>query len=244
MRFYVSPEFIFKDKNVIEVRDKKELHHIRDVMRLTRDTGVTIFDGLGMEYSGKIKDIRRDLIVVEIEKASRVKTDKSFHVTLYQAIAKKNNMDFIIEKAVELGVDAINPIITKRTIPDIKEKADKKRDRWQRITRAASKQCGRTTLPDVGEVKDLQAALSESKKSDIRIFAAMDKDAMPLRHVLRPDAKTISVFVGPEGDFSPEEISMARERGCNISSLGSLVLRVETAAIYVLSCINYEYNIA
>ena len=244
MRFYVSPEFIFKDKNVIEVRDKKELHHIRDVMRLTRDTGVTIFDGLGMEYSGKIKDIRRDLIVVEIEKALRVNIDKPFHVTLYQAIAKKNNMDFIIEKAVELGVDAIGPIITERTIPDIKKKADKKRDRWQRIARAASKQCGRTTLPDVGEVKDLQAALSESKKSDIRIFAAMDKDAMPLRHVLRPDAKTISVFVGPEGDFSPEEISMARERGCNISSLGSLVLRVETAAIYVLSCINYEYNIA
>ncbi len=241
MRFYVPPGFIFMDKGVIEVRDKKELHHIIDVMRLTRDTSVTIFDGLGMEYSGKIKDIRRDLVVVGIEKALQVNRDRSFHVTLYQAIAKKNKMDLIIEKAVELGVDAIMPIITERTIPDIRKNPDKKRDRWQRIAIAGSKQCGRTALPDVSAVKDLQAALSESKKSDIRVFAALDKDARPLKHVLRPGVKTIALFVGPEGDFSPEEIAIARETGCSISSLGPLVLRVETAAIYALSCINYEY---
>jgi len=178
MRFYVPPGFIFMDKGVIEVRDKKELHHIIDVMRLTRDTSVTIFDGLGMEYSGKIKDIRRDLVVVGIEKALQVNRDRFFHVTLYQAIAKKNKMDIIIEKAVELGVDAIMPIITKRTIPDIRKNPDKKWDRWQRIAIAGSKQCGRTALPDVHRLGSRPRAVGQGRYLSERVGAGRG------RHVL------------------------------------------------------------
>ena len=238
MRFYVSPESIFPDKNLIEIRDKAEIHHIRDVMRLGKGVVVAIFDGQGKEYIGDIKDIDRDRIIIEIKETRSLGADASIDITLYQAIPKKN-MDFIIEKAVELGVSAIVPVITDRTIPQIK---NKKIDRWKRIARAASKQCGRVRLPDILDVMRFSDALKASKKTDLALFAALDEDATPLSAILkgsRPDS--LSVFIGPEGDFSEQEIQMARQEGCRICSLGPLVLRVETAAICILSCLRYEY---
>ncbi|MFC1667267.1 RsmE family RNA methyltransferase [Candidatus Omnitrophota bacterium] len=244
MRFYVSPESIFLEKNIIEVKDKREIRHIRDVMRLKRSATVDIFDGKGNEYSGKIKDINRGSVVIEIKNIVDFKSDIPYRVTLYQAMPKKGKIDFIVEKAVELGVDTIVPIITERTRwAIVGEKARLKTERWIRIAKAASKQCGRVELPIIRDVTDFNKGLVESKKSDMTIFAALDKDARPLKEAFEASRPgNIAVFVGPEGDFSQSEISMARKQGCRICSLGPLVLRVETAAIYILSCLNYEYS--
>ena len=243
MRFYVSPESIFPEKNIIETKDRKEVHHIRDVMRLRQGASLNVFDGKGREYSGDIKEVNRNSIVIEIKKDVDFKGDIPYKVTLYQAMPKKSKMDFIIEKGVELGVDRIVPLVTERTVPVIGEKGLAKRERWSRISRVASKQCGRIRLPVISDVTDFNKALIESKRNDLVIFAALDKDARPLREILKvPNPKNIAVFVGPEGDFSQDEISMAKELGCNICSLGPLVLRSETAAIYILSCLSYEYN--
>ena len=243
MRFYVSPESIFPDKNLIEVRDRDEVHHIRDVMRLKEGIKVTVFDGRGKEYSGSIKDVSKHSVIIDIESSADLIPDIPYKLTLYQAIPKKNKMDFIVEKAVELGADAIIPILTERTVPAIKDNAQKKRDRWSRIARAASKQCGRSVLPEVLEVVDFNSALAKAAEGDLIIFAALDKDARPLKTILRDkNPKKISVFVGPEGDFSEAEISLAREKDCSMCSLGPSVLRSETAAIYILSSISYEYT--
>ena len=241
MRFYVSPESISPDKNIIEVRDKNEIHHIRDVMRLGEGLGVTVFDGQGKEYCGTIKRIDRHSIIIDIKKIIDSKSKLPLDITLYQAIPKKTKMDFIIEKAVELGVNKIMPIITERTVPVIKEKGRRKKDRWERIAMAASKQCGRLDLASILDVSDFDTALSTSKQSELILFAALDKDALPFKDMLK-DArpKSVSIFVGPEGDFSQKEISMAKKADSRICSLGDLVLRVETAAIYMLSCLNYE----
>ena len=242
MRFYVLPEEIFPEKNLIEIKDKKELHHIRDVMRLKEGLDVEVFDGKGKAYSGNIKKVDRNTIIIEIKKIISLKKESPFNITLYQALPKKTKMDFIIEKAVELGAAAITPIITERTIPIIKEKGLKKIDRFKRIARAAAKQCGRAALPVISDVINFKDALNMAKKNDLVIFAALDKSAVLLKEILRPiKPKNIAIFVGPEGDFTPEEISMAKEEGYKISSLGKLVLRVETAGIYILSCLNYEY---
>lgn len=242
MRFYVSPEFIFPDKNLIEVRDRSEVHHIRDVMRLKEGVKVTVFDGRGKEYSGGIKEIKKDSVIIDIEKSVTPVINSLCGITLYQAIPKKNKIDFIVEKAVEIGVNVIVPIITERTIPIIKGNARKKIDRWLRIAKAASKQCGRTVLPKVSEVADFNSALTRARESDLVIFAALDSHARPLRTILRDkNPKDISVFVGPEGGFSEAEISLAKDSNYNICSLGPLVLRSETAAIYILSSISYEY---
>ncbi|MBU1061218.1 MAG: RNA methyltransferase, partial [Candidatus Omnitrophica bacterium] len=169
---------------------------------------------------------------------------KTPEVTLYQAMPKHGKMDFIIEKAVELGVHAIVPLVTERTVTSIvRDRAHIKRERWIRLSKAASKQCGRVKLPLISGVTEFNDALVESKKKDLVIFAALDKDAEPLPEILKESkAKSIAVFVGPEGDFSQAEITMAKNKDFRICSLGSLVLRVETAALYILSCLNYEYN--
>ncbi len=99
-------------------------------------------------------------------------------------------------------------------------------------------------MPEVLEVVDFNSALAKAVEGDLIIFAALDKDARPLKSILRnKNPKKISVFVGPEGDFSEAEISLAREKDCSMCSLGPSVLRSETAAIYILSSISYEYTL-
>lgn len=243
MRFYVSPEAIFPERSIIEIKDKKEIHHIRDVMRLEKGAEVDIFDGKGTGYSGDIKDIKRDSIVINIKEVKSFKDNPLYKITLFQAMPKRGKMDFIIEKAVELGVDTIVPIITERTIPVLKDRAQKKKDRWQRLAKAVSKQCGRLKLPVISDILDFNEVLAEAKKSELVLFSALDKDALPLSAILKAGCpNSVSVFIGPEGDFSDKEISVARSKGFSICSLGSLVLKVETASIYVLSSLNYEYR--
>lgn len=243
MRFYVSPDSIFPEGKIIEIKDRQELHHIRDVMRLEKGTSVCIFDGIGKEYVGDIKEINRNSVIIEIKNCKDYKNKRPFKATLYQAIAKKGKMDSIVEKAVELGVDRIVPIVTERTVVTIDKKANIKRGRWSRIARSASKQCGRIRLPAISEISYFNRALIESEKSDMVIFAAMDRDARPLKEILKgSNPKSVAIFVGPEGDFSQGEIAMARKQGYRICSLGQSVLKVETAAIYILSCLNYEYS--
>lgn len=241
MRFYVNPDYIILEKDIIEVRDRDEVHHIRDVMRLKEGAIVTVFDGKGIEYAGNIKEIHKDLILITIKTSKSLQEDRQYKITLFQAIPKKAKMDFIVEKAVELGVDTIVPIITERTVQGIKSNADKKKGRWIKISRSASKQCGRASLALVSDIIDFSNALEKARDMDMVVFAALDEGAVPLRNILtNKNPKSIAVFVGPEGDFSPDEINKAKEQGYSIASLGHLVLRVDTAAIYILSCINFS----
>ena len=253
MRVYVSPDSIFPEKNIIEIRDTGELHHMRDVVRLRQGMDINVFDGRGNEYSGEIKKLTRDFAVVAIKSKIENKDHFPFKLTLYQAIPKKNKMDLIVEKAVELGVDTIVPIITERAVHA--SKAGHWKERWGRIAKAASKQCGRAKLAAIVEPMDFRDALIESNRSELVeasaraqthhlvIFATLDKYAKPLKDILRAHVTgRVSVFVGPEGDFSQREISMAKENNYSICSLGAFIFRVETAAIYILSCLNYEYN--
>ncbi|MDP2911618.1 MAG: RsmE family RNA methyltransferase [Candidatus Omnitrophota bacterium] len=246
MRFYVSPDSIFSDKKIIHIKDKSEIHHIRDVMRLKNGAMVDIFDGKGREFSGCIEEVNKDSIVIKIQgvKSNVGEVATSPTVTLYQAIPKKNKMDFIIEKAVELGVDAVVPIVTERTVPDIKDKAWKKKERWSKIAVASSKQCGRVNLPLISDIVNFKEALLKAKDSALVIFAAIDKDAKPLKSLMKGvDPDSVSIFVGPEGDFSPKEISMAKDCGFEIASLGKLILKSDTAGAYILSCLAYEYGL-
>ena len=240
MRFYVHPDSIFPLKNIIEIKDKTEVHHIRDVMRLKKGDIVDIFDGQGMEFSGSIEEVSRGAVIIEIKQRLESKSETSLNITLYQAIPKKAKMDFIVEKTVELGVTKLVPVITDRTIPEIKN-FSKKIERWNRIAMASSKQCGRRVLPVIADVLDFNSALIAAKQKGLAIFASIDKESMPLKDILKGlTLKSIAVFVGPEGDFSPRETSLAKEIGLKICSLGNLILKSETAAIYILSCLSYE----
>ena len=144
-------------------------------------------------------------------------------------------MDYIIQKTTELGVSRIIPIRTKRTIVKIDpQKAADKHKRWQRIAQEASKQCKRIRFPLIDPVREFKDVLSEISRYDLAIIPNLEKGNKAIANAVNAfKGKSILFFIGPEGDFTPDEIASAREKGCVGVSLGDLVLKVDTAAIAV-----------
>jgi len=254
-RLYCHSENIEKDKIHI---DEEGIHYLKGVLRLKKGDKIEIFDGKGNKYNCVLQDVNNVKI---ISKEFSLAKENTFNVTLVQAIPNKpSKMDFIIEKATELGVDAIMPVAAERSVVNVGANGRsplRKIERWQKIASEASRQCGRSKVPEIKEVLSAEKALAAFSKCDLKLFACIDKDAVFLRSVLEdfkcrgnpcgcPDragaspAPTIAVFIGPEGDFTPREIVFAKESGFQLVSLGERVLRTETAGLYILSVLDYE----
>lgn len=230
------------DKGRIESKNVtisgREAHHIRDVIRLKPGDRLIGFDGEGRNYMLRITSSGSD-IRAEIERSSLQKIDMT-KVLLACALPKKSRMDYIIEKATELGVADIVPMATKRTIVKVdKQSAVSKKKRWDKIALEASKQCGRDTLPKIHSVTGFRQALKLSDKLgyEERIIPYVCESTVHIKDAIPKKAKSISIFIGPEGDFSREEIELAKSHKFKAVSLGSLVLKVDTAAIFAVSVI-------
>jgi len=238
-RFYIKRQNI-KGKNIFINGD--EAHHILDVMRLKNGNRIVAFDGQGNEYEGIIKDTKKTELLLEIINVRNLEPVKKLNITLVQAIPKKAKIDFIIEKAVELGVDTIIPMRSSRTIVKFdKEKKESRYKRWQRITLSASKQCGALSVPIVYPVAEFGDIVKKAKAYDLAIMPCLYKETQGIKKVIRGfTGKTILVFIGPEGDFAEGEIKTAKNEGCKLVSLGCRVLRADTAAINALSILQYE----
>lgn len=237
-RFYASPECICEGKIILRGR---EAHHARDVMRLEPGDDITVFDGTGREYSGVIDKIAKEEIVIRIKKILERKTD-ACKLTLVQAIPKLSKMDVIVEKATELGVERIIPVVTERTIvqADV-SKACLKTERWRKIAVTASKQCGRATIAEINGIMKFEDSLSFVRGHELAVIPCLCGGAESIKSVLRGSrAKSAIAFIGPEGDFTKEEVSLAVSKGVTPVSLGTEILRSDTAAISVLSVLNYE----
>jgi 16S rRNA (uracil1498-N3)-methyltransferase len=183
-------------------------------------------------------------------------------ITLGQAIPKGKNMDLIVQKAVEIGTAEIAPLISERTIVDLdKKETEQKKARWQQIAIEAAKQCGQNWLPTVHAPRklkdffDVATGLRPVQTShsdvatgfDLRLIGSLQPDAIHLKKILsdyadqhRDRPKDVLMLVGPEGDFTPAELALAKTHGCLPITLGPIILRVETAAIYCLSVLSYE----
>ena len=234
MRIYCPSTNIIRDRIII--LDPGQIHHLSSVKRLKKGDRVVVFDGESQEYECVIDSIAKDkaeLSVVKTRKAVPVKLD----LTLACALPKKVKMDYIIEKTVELGVDRIIPIKTERTIVEYSpEKAKEKLKRWQAIAIEASKQCGRIKLPQIEPISEFNKVVTQAKDYKLAVIPYLGLDNKPLKdifHDFRP--ASVIIFIGPEGDFSPREIKLAKENGCIGASLGDLVLKVDTAAISVIA---------
>jgi 16S rRNA (uracil1498-N3)-methyltransferase len=159
-------------------------------------------------------------------------------------------MELIVQKAVEIGAAEIAPIISDRTIVQLDaESASQKQSKWQQIAVEAAKQCGQNWLPRVHAPKKLAAffATASEQSFDLRVIGSLQPDAQHLKKILadysnehRARPRTALMLVGPEGDFTPAELALARRHGCQPITLGPIILRVETAAIYCLSVLSYE----
>lgn len=233
-RFYVPPECVAGGKIIIR---GGELHHARDVMRLAENDEITVFDGTGREYCGLILRVDKGQMTVAIKKTVERKPG-GCELILVQALPKSDKMDLVVEKATELGVERIIPVMTERTVvrPDIK-----RTERWRKIALIAAKQCGRTTIPEVMPVTVFADSLDALKEPEIKIIPCLYENTKALKEVLRGRrAGSAAVFIGPEGDFTKREIEEAKMIGAVPVSLGAEVLRSETAAVSVLSIMNYE----
>lgn len=239
-RFYIPQESIKGDNAVV---DGKEARHIIDVMRLKKGDLIEAFDGEGNIYQGRICQIKGKILSLKIEKRAKEFAGKKAKVSLFQAVPKKNKMEHIIEKAVELGVDEIYPVVTSRTIVRLDDKrAEQRHSRWQRIALEAAKQCGRGSVPDLKKTISFAGVLPFLAKFDLKLIACLSADTKAIKTVLEKsaDKKNTALLIGPEGDFTPEEIKQAVGAGCAAVSLGRLVLKCDTAALAALAMINYE----
>lgn len=226
--------------------DEASTHHAERVLRLTPGTIITVFDGKGRSAEATIEAFYKKKTALCLGPIEATPPPKNL-LTLAQAIPKGNNMDLIIQKAVELGVTRIIPLITQRTIVRLhdEKESQKKHARWQSIALEACKQCGQNWLPIVEAPSTLQETLKKKEPHQLRLIASLEKNALPLKTFFASlptplDNTSVTIFIGPEGDFSAEEYALAYQAQSAPVSLGDIVLRTETAAFYCLSVLTYE----
>jgi 16S rRNA (uracil1498-N3)-methyltransferase len=257
-RFFVEAENIKKDKVTIR---GEEARHIFQVLRLKEKDRIKVFTGQGREYIIEIREAGKKEVIGRILKESRLDTEPPIGITLVQGLPKSDKMDFIIQKVTELGVRKIIPVITQRTIVRLdKERARKRRNRWQRIALEAAKQSGRATIPEVDAITTFVQSLNNISEENLNLIPWEEETSTSLKEVLksitnhpspegsgrdlsRANARgrlPITVFIGPEGGFTSEEVEAAKEKGAVPVSLGPRLLRTETAGLATLAMVLYE----
>lgn len=235
------------DLETVRIADPKEIHHIRDVLRLKCGDHLIIFNGTGEEAEAEILENSRDCITVKLCRRFELPVSAADEITIVLACAipKKSKFEWIIEKATELGVSEIQPLKTARTEFKMEPaRLTRKEDRYKTIAVNASKQCRRRTIPKVHPVTDLESCLQrESQHSTQLLFPCLSGERRPLHDVLsEPIAPRIMILIGPEGDWTPDEVRMALECQAVPVSLGPTILKVETAAIACLAALVLSHH--
>ena len=224
----------------------EDVNHIKNVLRLSIGDPITVCDGAGKEYECRISRMERDAVEADIEDVSQNAAELPCRITLFQGMPKSDKLEFIIQKAVELGVYEIVPVMTKRTVVKLEDKKkDKKRERYQTISEAAAKQSGRGMIPSVHLCMSFREALIYAKDYDFLILPYENADGMEfakktMEEAARlPEGARIGVFIGPEGGFSKEEVEEAMQAEAKIITLGNRILRTETAGLTTLSILMF-----
>ena len=224
-----------------------EAHHCAVVMRKQIGDEIIVFNGEGVWAKARITATENRHVSLETLETGG-SPSANVTISLIQSIPKGGNMELIIEKAVELGVNVIYPVFTTRTVVKLDAKdAVKKQVKWQRLALEACKQCGQNWLPIVKDPVSFSSCLASLPEQDLKVIAAIQDDAQPLKTILSDyqmiedqPAKRVALAIGPEGDFTPAEYASAREAGFLPMSLGSIILRVETATMFSVSVLRHE----
>ncbi len=240
-RFFVPFTQIQEKSAVIRGDD---VNHIRNVLRMERGEELVISAGRGVDYVCRIEEILPEQIELEIWREEPVRTELPVRLVLFQALPKADKMEWIIQKAVELGVQEIVPVRTKRCVVRLDEKkAVKKRERWQGIAEAAAKQSGRGIVPQVRDVMNFEEALREAEELECTLipYELFDDMKNTAEQFSRAAASSsVGIFIGPEGGFERGEVEMAIQQGTSPVSLGKRILRTETAGLMVLSVLMFQ----
>lgn len=243
-RFHLPPEHC-RDSTLELSRD--EAHHALRVLRIQAGERVTVLDGAGQELVCDVREATKHTVTLAVLHRN-ASPPLPCQITLLQAVPKAKAMDYIVQKATELGAARVVPILSERTVVHLDgEDANSKAEKWQQIAIESIKQCGSPWLTKIEPAVTLKSYLARQEKFELPLIASLQDDRRHPREFIqhfRDDQKrlptTACVWIGPEGDFSPAEMNAIKAEGALPITLGSLVLRSDTAAIYSLSVLNYE----
>ncbi len=243
-RFYLPPESC--RGNPLRL-DGREAHHALHVLRLKRGERVTVLDGAGHEFLCDVENAAKDSLTLAV-KEKKSTPAPACSLTLLVAIPKGKIIEDIIQKAVELGANRIVPLLTERVVTHLDGAgAEGKREKWQGVAIEAIKQCGATWLPVVDAPQSIAEFLARGEKLELSLVGSLQTECRhPSEWILEFEQQhgrlphSAGVWIGPEGDFTLAELQTIEAAGAKPVTLGALTLRVETAAIYCLSFLNYE----
>ena len=235
-RVVIAPEAV--RGGLITIADRPTLHHLRDVARVKVGDRIECVDGAGRRYEGTVRRSSPDELTVDVERTAE-EAPQRLQIVLAQALIKPERFEWLIEKATELGIARVLPMVTERTT--VRHTVGEARlERWRRIIASAAAQCGRATLPVLEPPARFERIL-EAHAGRPLLLPTLGPDALPLADGLSGLARSsdLLVLIGPEGDFTAREVSLARQGGARIVRLGPLTLRSETAAVAVLAILQH-----
>lgn len=246
-KFFISPSAISGDTACLT---GDSAAHITRSLRMSAGESITLCDGEGLDYFCKIKSVGNEVILT-VENTAPSTGEPPYRVTVYQALSKGDRFDTVVQKSVECGAFAIVPVQTERaTVRLNREDCRKKSVRWQKIAQSAAEQCGRGTIPQIAELMSFSEAVASAENAELALFCYENEDGRTLGGILAEFADRcrnggtppeIAVIIGPEGGFSKKEAELVRRSespSLRSVSLGTRILRTESAAPFVLACLS------
>ena len=240
--------FFVPKKNLRDNRwhiDGQELVHLRKVLRLAPGDPITVFDDSGWEHEAVIRALGAQQGELEILRSYQPERESPLQITLAVALTKGEKMDFIVEKATELGVQTIIPFVSSYSIPRLDEsKIVKRGERWQKIALSAAKQCGRTHMPEISPMFEYRKLLDDAPPQTLKLIFWEKEHQRSLYQIReqRGDVEAVLIVIGPEGGFTAEEAKMAQRQGFEPVELGRRILRAETAAVTATALVQFLWG--
>ena len=239
-RFHAPPDSFNATEQTVTL-GSDEARHLRDVLRLKAGDEVYVFDGRGREFRCTVSSNKRETAELRIEaEVEPAKPESQLQLNLCVALLKGEKFDLVVQKATELGVHKITPLITRNADIHLRDRADsnKRVARWQRIALEAAKQSGRAFVPEIS----LPIRFEEALDADGLGLMFSERGGEPLEQITQTAAQSLTALVGSEGGWSDEEIESARARDFHVITLGGRILRAETAAITVTALLQYLFG--
>jgi len=241
-RFYQSSDQIIDAEITL---NKRESHHAINVLRILNGDRVVVLDGAGGEFMCEVVSIDNKSLRLSVRQQNKIQP-LPFQITLLQAMTKGKSMDFIVQKATELCVHRIVPLVAEHSVVQV-EDVNSKMEKWNSIAIDSIKQCGSHWLPMIESPVTPKEFLARDEHFDLALIASLQShtqhprkyvDDFSSKHGVLPES--LAVWVGPEGDFTPAEVNDVLTAGVHPITLGQVILRSETAALYTVSVLNYE----
>jgi 16S rRNA (uracil1498-N3)-methyltransferase len=222
----------------------QDAHHISRVLRLQVGDTIVVVAPDGQVGTAQIKGLTIDQVILHLQESIIEQKEAPVAVYLAQGLPKSDKMDYIVQKAVELGVKAVYPVQMEHSVVQYDlAKKNVRRERWQKLSVEAAKQCGRTLVPVIEPIQNLAELLAGLSEQIVVIMLYEGEAAHGLKQVLREKpATSYLLLVGPEGGFSAKEVTLCQEKGASIVTIGPRILRTETASLAGVAMIMYEYG--